>query len=196
MLVIWHVTVPIDNVVLIGVTMVPVVLALQQQVKLVLEMLLIESMSNSCKNFLVPHPLEMSHNALSLAQQVGLNKDLLTPTSSPGNVALLAQLLHGKSALVIKGVTMDVTRLLPEVLPPGLEIVAEEATIVAAMPIMAANLGLLAPPLHGNSNNNKPLHSLELPFLAILVMQLLVTLADTLLSKQWVLHLDLQLLLD
>jgi hypothetical protein len=137
--------------------------------------------------------MEMPHNVLSLVPRVALIKDLLMLMSNPGNVVLLARLLHGKSVLAIKEVTMDGTLPLPEVLHLGLETVAEEATIVVAMPTTVANQQLLAPPLHGN---NRPLHSPELLLLVMLAILLLVTLVDILLSKPWVLHLDLQLLLD
>jgi len=191
----WPVTARIDNVVLTGATMVQGVLLVQQLVVLMLEMLSTGSTSNLCKNSLeAALPVEMPHSALSLVPRVPLTKDHLMLMSNLGNVAQLARLPHGKSVLVIKEVTMDATPLLPEALHLGLETVAEEATIVVAMPTTVANQQLLALHLHGN--NQRPLHSLELLLLVMLDILHLVILVDILLSKPWVLHLDLQLPLD
>ena len=137
--------------------------------------------------------MEMPHNASSLVPRPDLIKALLMLMLSLGNVVLLARLLHGKSVLVIKEATMDATPLLLGVLHHGLETVAEEATIVVVMLTTVVNQQLRAPPLPGN---NRPLHSLELLLLVMLAILLPVTLVDILLSKPWVLHLDLQLLLD
>lgn len=137
------------------------------------------------------------HDALSLVQ-VGTSTNrhlLLMRTSSLGSVALLVRLLHGKSVLVIKEGLMGVIKLLREVLHLGLETADEETTIVAVMPIMVASKPqLLALLLHGN--NNRLLRSLELLLKVMRDILLLATLVDTHLNNLWVLHLDLQLLLD
>jgi hypothetical protein len=152
--------------------------------------------SNSCKNFPVAAlPTVRPQDASSLVPLVALIKVLRTPMSSHGNVVLLARQLHGKSVRMGQEATTDVMLLLQLRLGP--ETVAAEPTTVVAMLITVVSPAnrLLELLLRGSNQLRLSLERAR-PLLAMLVTLLLAMPVDTLLNKLWVLHLDLQLLLD
>ena len=138
-------------------------------------------------------------DASNLVPLVALIKVLRMPMSSHGNVVLQAPRLHGKSVRMGQEATMDAMLLLQLRLGP--ETVAEEPTTVVAMLITAVNLANqpLVLRLRGSSRLQLSLERERVRLRALLAMlatRLLATPVVTLLSKLWVLHLDLQLLLD
>jgi len=202
MLAIWHEIVQTDSVVQTGVTM----LLSLQLVALVLAMLLTENMSNSCKNFLVVHLLEMErHLDVSKPAQETMTKFLLMGVmSNRGNVDQLAQLPHGNSeaaAMIEETITIHVTLLLPEAPQAprlGLEIVDVATTIVVAILTTGVSKTeamahlLLVALLRGNK------HLLLLQVNKAMVAMVDILLQATvvvILNKVWALLLDLGVLL-
>jgi hypothetical protein len=170
---------------------------------LVLAMLLTENMSNSCKNFLVVHPLEMErHLDVSKPAQETMTKFLLMGVmSNRGNVDQLAQLPHGNSeaaAMIEEPITIHVTLLLPEALHLGLEIVDVATTIVVA--ILTTGVSKMEAMAHlllvALLRGNKHLLLLQVNKATVAMVDILLqATVVVILNKVWALHLDLGVLL-
>jgi len=182
-------------VVLIGATTVRVLLLALPLVALVLVMLLTESTSNSCKNFLAaPQPMERHLVVSSPAQLLVMIKDLRLRMSSHGSVGPPELLLHGRSVAMTEALMIVALLLLEDPLLLGQEIVV--VVMATETPTTMLKVVVTTPPLvvmllHGNSQ-------------LLLIHQLLhtpatlpqVILVAILLNKPWALHLALQRLQD
>lgn len=183
-LVTWLVIVQIDNVVLIGETvMLPQLV--QQQVALVLEMLLIANTSNSCKNSLVVRPLVLPLHASKLALGVLMvDPHLLMATLSRGSVAQLAQLLLGNNEVVVM-IAVDMipaTLLQQEMRLHGQEIA--EALVVVATTSEVKTATTLQPH-HLHLGNNLLLHILLLEHQVAMLVTLLPVMVLAILKLTW-----------